>query len=125
MALCEADLSCTQIDSPCEERVLELSTSIAHSTLDCLSDTIDENCNTNVTACFTDNALNPLDCDEYCAVAMLCEQLPNGQSEFDCSSACRAAVEGSAAERARFQRPTTCAYVNSCDEPADLSRTIQ
>ena len=35
MALCEADLSCTQIDSPCEERVLELSTSIAHSTLDC------------------------------------------------------------------------------------------
>jgi hypothetical protein len=115
-ALCVADEMCNQIDQPCAQTVTALSLSIAHDALDCVAQSLSSTCDASLTSCFTQGNINPLYCDEYCAVAMLCEQLPEGQAEFDCSTNCRAAVDGSAEDVARFRRPTSCAYVNTCEE---------
>lgn len=116
-ALCTADDGCNrQIDAPCADTVLALSVSIDHEALDCVAQSLTQTCNESLAECFTQTTLDPLDCDEYCAIAMLCEQLPEGQSEFDCSTNCRAAASGSSEDMARFRRPTSCAYVNTCED---------
>jgi hypothetical protein len=115
-ALCAADEACNLVDDPCAQTVSALSLSIAHEALDCVAGSLSTACDTSLTSCFTQANIDPLECDEYCAVAMLCEQLPEGQTEFECSTSCRAAVDGSAQNIARFRRPTSCAYVNTCEE---------
>jgi hypothetical protein len=115
-ALCVADEACnSQIDAPCADTVSALSVSIDHEALDCVAASLTQTCNESLANCFTQATLDPLECDEYCAIAMLCEQLPEAQSEFDCSTNCRAAVGGSPEAIARFRRPTSCAYVNTCE----------
>ena len=121
-ALCTADAQCSLIDAPCEETVAEIGPSIGAAALRCVAETIGESCDAPLTQCFMQADLEPLDCDEYCAVAALCEVLPQGQAEFDCVSDCRAAIGNGAPEAInRFRRPTACAYANTC---ADLSECL-
>lgn len=113
--LCQADAACGLI-SDCEEVVTALGPTLGNATLSCVADRLTQSCDTNISQCFIEADVEPLDCDEYCAVAALCGELPSGASEFECTGQCRTAVMAGDTEAiAPFKRLTACAYVETCE----------
>jgi hypothetical protein len=83
--------------------------------VDCLVDHLGDACQDPIYSCFAPAPL-PMDaCDEHCAVSNVCGFLPDGQSEFDCLEACRAALEGDDPAAKRDQLAALpCAYAADC-----------
>ena len=116
-ALCQADGMCGFFGGDCPERARALLRASDGNTLGCVSDRLINACEDGFLSCLSPRIPNAAACDEFCAVAALCGELPPNLLELECAAECRDALASREAVRiAQYSAGVRCAYANSCDE---------
>ena len=103
-------------EGACPERAGEVLRGLSSEGVSCLIDTLSSSCESDLTDCFTQGVpASAGDCSQYCFIAATCDELPAGQSEFDCVEDCNTrAMSDLASDFATYRARFACVSTNSC-----------
>jgi len=114
---CDAGEACGVIaEGACPEAMASVAGGLSAAGVSCLAERLEASCDEPLIACF-EQGFTPNEgvCSDYCRAAAVCDQLPEGQVEFDCIEGCNAAINGQdPTALAAYQGRFTCAEANSC-----------